>query len=183
MTLSERLKRIQQIDHSLLSLSFGLAVASWIIPQRMALLNHAEQSQHYKVVARSIHQGDLLSVTDGGKEEIVKLCGIDTPEKDSAPGIVSRDHLRNLIAKSQGHIILVETEVDLEGRTLAEAFIPTGNGEEEIYLNAQMVADGMAYSNPQSVSRCSNSSVTVAAEAEAKSAAIGVWANLATQKL
>lgn len=183
MELTERLKRIQRIDHSLLSLSFGLAVAFWVIPQRFGQINYAGQSQPYKVVAGSINEGDRLRVTDGRKEKIVKLCGIDAPEKDQAQGIASRDHLRSLVAQGQSRIILVETDVEREGRTEAEAFIPTGNGEEEIYLNAQMVADGMAYSNPQSSGRCSDSSVIEAAEAEARIAAVGVWASPATQKL
>lgn len=170
------------MEHSLLSLSFGLAIAFWVIPQRLAQLNYAGQSQPYKVVAGSINKGDTLRITDGKQEKTVQLCGISAPEKDQAQGIASRDHLRRLVAQGQSRIFLVETEVDRAGQTLAEVFIPIGNGEEEIYLNAQMVADGMAYRNPQSASRCSNSPIVETAEAEARLAAVGVWANLSTQK-
>ena len=68
------------------------------------------------------------------------------------------------------------------GRTVAEGFISTGNGEEEILLNTQMVADGMAYVYPQYVSSCPNGSLMQSVEADARQQALGVWANPNAQK-
>ena len=112
----------------------------------------------------------------------MRLCGIDAPEKDQALGIESRDHLRSLISKGNGQIILVRTDTDQYGRTIAEAFIPTGNSEEEIHLNSQMVADGMAYVYPQYVDSCPNAEPMKTAERTAKESAQGVWTSPVGQK-
>ncbi len=141
-----------------------------------------DTSQHYDLVPGSIYDGDTFRVSDGNQEIKVRLCGIDAPEKDQAMGIESRDHLRELIAQGGGRIILVETDTDQYGRTVAEAFVATGKGEEEIYLNAQMVADGMAYVYPQYVGSCPNGASMKVAEASAEQQAIGVWANPVSQK-
>lgn len=139
-------------------------------------------SQHYDLVPGSIYDGDTFRVSDGNQEIKVRLCGLDAPEKDQAMGLESRDHLRKLIAQGGGRIILVETDTDQYGRTVAEAFVPTGKGGEEIYLNAQMVADGMAYVYPQYVGSCPNGVSMKVAEASAEQRAIGVWANPVSQK-
>ena len=139
-------------------------------------------SEHYELVPGSIYDGDTLRVSDGNRELKVRLCGIDAPEKDQALGTESRDHLRNLVAQGTGRVTLVATATDQYGRTIAEAFIPTGNGEEEIQLNSQMVADGMAYVYPQYVSSCPNGNRMEVAEAEAREQALGVWANPTAQK-
>ena len=85
-------------------------------------------------------------------------------------------------ATQSQHYEVIETDTDRYGRTVAEAFVSTGNGEEEIYLNAQMVADGMAYTYPQYVGSCPNGSAIEAAEAEARRTAVGVWSSPASQK-
>lgn len=134
------------------------------------------ESKRYQVVEGSIYDGDTLRVSDGRQEIKVRLCGIDAPEKDQALGVESRDHLRRLVAQSSGGIILVETETDQYGRTVAEAFIPTGN-DTEIHLNAQMVLDGMAYVYPKYVGSCPNGSRMQVAEEEARKQAVGVWSD------
>ena len=139
-------------------------------------------SQHYDLVPGSIYDGDTFRVSDGNQEMKVRLCGIDAPEKDQALGVESRDHLRELIAQGSGRIVLVETDTDQYGRAIAEAFVPTGKGDEEIYLNAQMVSDGMAYVYPQYVGSCPNGVSIQAAEESAEQKAIGVWANPISQK-
>ncbi|PZO42576.1 MAG: nuclease [Phormidesmis priestleyi] len=139
-------------------------------------------SKHYNVVLGSIYDGDTLRVSDGNQEIKVRLCGLDVPEKEQAMGIESRDHLRSLVAQGNGRIILVETDTDQYGRTVAEAFIPTSDGKEEIHLNTQMVADGMAYVYPKYVGSCLNGSRMQVAEEAAKRQAIGVWSNPTSQK-
>jgi micrococcal nuclease len=133
-------------------------------------------SKHYNLVAGSIYDGDTFRVSDGNQEIKVRLCGIDAPEKDQELGVESRDHLRDLIAHGNGHITLVATDTDRYGRTVAEAFIPTGN-DEEIHLNSQMVGAGMAYVYPKYVGSCPNGSIMQVAEEDAKQKTIGVWAS------
>ena len=164
------------------------AVAVKVAPQSIAQAfsrigaSDADISKHYELVPDSIYDGDSFRVSDGDREIKVRICGIDAPEKDQALGTESRDYLRNLIAQGKGRITLIETDTDQYGRTVAEAFIPTGNGDEEIHLNSQMVAAGMAYVYPQYVGSCPNGSRMEAAESDAKQQALGVWANPNSQK-
>ena len=133
-------------------------------------------SGHYTLVPGGIVNGDTLRVRNGHKELQVRLCGIDAPEKDQAKGLESRDHLRQLMAQGTGRVTLVATDTDVYGRTVAEVFIPTGDNDEEINLNAQMVADGMAYVYPKYVGSCPNGGRMQVAESDAKRLALGVWA-------
>ena len=111
--------------------------------------DYSGDSEYYTIVPNSIYDGDTFRVSNGSEELKVRLCGIDAPEKDQALGTEYRDHLRRLIDAGSGQVILVKTDTDQYGRIIAEAFIPTGNGDEEIHLNSKMVADGMAYVYPQ----------------------------------
>ncbi len=133
-------------------------------------------SEHYQIVEGSVYDGDTLRVTDGRSETKLRFCGIDTPEKDQAGGIESRDHLRSLIAQGDGSVIVVPVEMDRYGRTVAELFIPV-SGEEEIHLNSQMVLDGYAYYYAQYSAVCPNKDVLARAEAVAKDRAAGLWTN------
>ena len=132
--------------------------------------------EHYQIVEGSIYDGDTIRVTDGRGETKLRFCGIDAPEKDQAGGIESRDHLRSLIARGDGSVIVVPVETDRYGRTIAELFIPVG-GEEEIHLNSQMVLDGHAYHYARYSSSCPNKDAIVRAEAMAKERSAGLWAD------
>jgi endonuclease YncB( thermonuclease family) len=141
-----------------------------------------EQSQLYQLVPGSIYDGDTLRVTDGSQEIKIRLCGIDAPEKDQPMGIASRDHLRSLINKGDGTIIVVPVEQDRYGRTVAELFIKPRPGqgyqpEEEIAINAQMVMDGYAYHYAQYSDGCPSGSMLASLEAEAAQQRRGVWTN------
>lgn len=101
----------------------------------------------------------ILSASLTASKKIkIRLCGIDAPELEQTLGVSSRDHLRQLMAKGNGDIVLLPINTDRYGRTVAEAFISAGNGEEEINLNGQIVADGMAYVYPPYISDCPNGS-------------------------
>ena len=169
-------------------LLIGAAIAFNQSPQWLSQLSASEEpvysgdSELYTIVPGSIYDGDTFSVSNGSEELKIRLCGVDAPEKDQSLGIESRDHLRSLIAEGDGNVVLVKTDIDQYGRTIAEAFIPTGNGDEEIHLNSQMVADGMAYVYPQYVDTCPNAGPMRAAERAAEADALGVWANSVGQK-
>jgi endonuclease YncB( thermonuclease family) len=177
-----QMKPFQKIGIATLLLLSAIALTNKISPQAMQQMlsplgaNELGESKHYQVVTGSIYNGDTLRVSDGEQEIKVRLCGIDAPEKDQALGVESRDHLRSLIEQGDGRIILVETDTDQYGRTVAEAFLPTGN-DAEIHLNTQMVADSMAYVYPKYVGSCPNGSRVQVAEGEDRKQAVGVWAN------
>ena len=48
----------------------------------------------YQLKENSVYDGDTLRVQRNGEELKIRLCGIDSPERDQKLGIESRDHLR-----------------------------------------------------------------------------------------
>jgi micrococcal nuclease len=140
----------------------------------------AANSEIWQLVPGSIHDGDTLKVQRDGTEMTVRLCGIDAPETEQPMGIAARDHLRSLINKGNGTIIVVPVEADQYGRTVAELFVKPrlGQGyqpEEEIAVNAQMVADGYAYHDAQYSGSCPNGAVLAGLEVDAQQQGRGVW--------
>lgn len=151
--------------------------------QMLAALRLANtNSQHYQLVESGIEDGDSLRVTDGNKEVNIQLCGVDAPELGQELGTDAREHLKKLALQGQGHIILVSAGPSGNGQTLAEVFVPTGNGDEEIHLNSQMLADGMAYLYPKNLDSCSNGGRFAIAEDIAKQTSLGIWARPLEQK-
>lgn len=111
----------------------------------------------------------------------IRLCGIDAPEKDQPMGIEARDHLRSLVTQGDSTIIVVPVETDQYGRMVAELFVPIGP-DEEIGVNAQMVADGYAYHYARYSDTCPNESVIARVEEIAKEQSLGVWARPSLEK-
>lgn len=182
------MKSAKAIRTTLSLLLLAVAITAKISPQWADRLTstlepeYSGNSESYTLIPGSIYDGDTFRVSNGAGEIKVRLCGVDAPEKDQALGSNSRDHLRSLISQGGGRVTLVKTDTDQYGRTIAEAFIPTGNGEEEIHLNSQMVADGMAYVYPQYVGSCPNAEPMRIAERSAKSDAVGVWSSPLSEK-
>jgi micrococcal nuclease len=139
-----------------------------------------QQSKTYRLVPGSVHDGDTLRVSDQAEELKIRLCGIDAPEIEQAMGTEARDHLRELIAKGDGTIIVVPVEQDRYGRTVAELYVKPRPGQdyqvgEEIGLNAQMVADGFAHHYARYSGDCPNGQVLSGLEASAQQQRLGVW--------
>jgi endonuclease YncB( thermonuclease family) len=146
-----------------------------------------QQSETWQLVPGSIYDGDTLRVQREGAEIKIRMCGIDAPEHDQPMGIDARDHLRSLVSKGDGSLIVVQVEKDRYGRSVAELFVKPRAGQgyqpgEEISLNAQMVADGFAYHYAQYSRNCPNGSLLARIEADAKAAKLGVWKNPSAQK-
>lgn len=149
----------------------GLAAASARSPQVTAYLaaqfasDSSEQSQHYELSSDRVIDGTTLLVTNGQKEIEVGLCGITALDAEA-----SKAHLRQLLSQSvDSRIILVAVESELSG-LVAETFLPTSSSEPEleIHVNTQMLLDGMAAVDADSVDNCPNGSLYRAAEAKAK---------------
>ncbi|MGB3495210.1 MAG: thermonuclease family protein [Elainellaceae cyanobacterium] len=151
-----------------------------LLPQTDAPAVQSPSSDLWQVVPDSVYDGDTLRVMRNGEELKIRFCGIDAPEKDQALGVQSRDHLRSLIDQSNNSVRILTVERDRYGRTVAEVMGVLG--ESEMNLNAQMVADGMAYHYAQYSGNCPSQSAIVEAEAIAQEARVGVWANPASEK-
>jgi micrococcal nuclease len=114
----------------------------------------------------SVHDGDTLRAIDPAKiEHKVRLSGIDAPELGQAFGRVARDRLRELALRQQ--LVVHVHDRDRYGRDLAT--LEAGGRD----LNRQLVAEGLAWH----FTRYSDDAGLAAAEAEARAAGRGLWAD------
>jgi len=114
----------------------------------------------------SVHDGDTLRAIDPQKvEHKVRLVGIDAPELGQPFGRVARDRLRELALRQQ--VAVQVHERDRYGRDLATL---EAGGQD---LARQLVAEGLAWH----FTRYSDDAGLAAAEAEARAAGRGLWAD------
>ena len=132
-------------------------------------------SETWEVV--NVVDGDTLTVRAEGKEDRIRLCGINAPGLGEPVGNVAREKLRSLVSAVGNQLIVVPSERDRNGLLLAEVFVSAGKGtEEEKLLNYEMVQAGMARHYKEYSDRCPNGSEFLAeAEQEAKVKRLGVW--------
>ena len=131
------------------------------------------ESRRCEVVENSIYDGDTFRVRCNGREEKIRLCGIDAPELKQPLGIDSRDYLRFLIAKASNKVIIIEMDRDKYNRTVAEVLFDTPEGEQSI--QEEMLKGGIAYHYKQFSGNCHNSNVLDTAEEIGRSQQRGVW--------
>ena len=95
--------------------------------------------QHIPVTDYTVTDGDTIRVwNDASDDYIVRLLGIDAPEKAQRHGIDSQDNLEGLLQQGREVSIIVHT-LDKYDRMLADVCVD-GNS-----VNVQQVAEGMAY--------------------------------------
>jgi endonuclease YncB( thermonuclease family) len=133
----------------------------------------------------NVHDGDTITVMQGGQKLKVRLCGIDAPELSQPLGVQSRDNLRSLIASAGNQVILYISDTDRYGRKVAELYVPAHNPqqpEEEKLLNDEQLVAGMAYVYTKYASRCPNGRGYAQMEAKAKQQRRGVWSDPTAMK-
>ena len=131
------------------------------------------ESLRCQVVSNSIYDGDTFRVQCDGREQKIRLCGIDAPEAKQPLGIESRDYLRSMIATAFNKVIVIEMDRDKYGRTVAEVLFDTSNGE--LSVQEEMLKAGMAYHYKQFSGNCHNADVFDTAEDIGRSQQRGVW--------
>lgn len=119
-----------------------------------------------------VTDGDTIVVRQGSREEKIRLCGIDAPEKAQPMGEQSTAFLTQLVNEAPDKIGIVPVEHDRYGRLVAEVFVL---GKEEKSVQAEMLMQGMAYVYPQYVGDCWNGEVMKRAEAIGQEQKAGVW--------
>ena len=113
-----------------------------------------------------VADGDTISVLRAGRREVVRLRGIDAPERRQAYGERAKQHAAAL---AFGKVVAVEAAGrDRHGRLLAEVRLPDGRS-----LNQELVRAGLAwwfwrYSTDATLGRL---------EAEARGARRGLWSD------
>jgi endonuclease YncB( thermonuclease family) len=136
--------------------------------------------QYYELKSKSVYDGDTFRVINPITQEEIKirLACLDAPEKKQELGIASRDYLQSLLNQNPTKLIVTQKEKDRYGRTIAEVFIPTGKGDEEIPVNGMMIRSGYAYYYAQYSKNCAENAVTYEnLELEAQRSRVGVWKN------
>jgi len=166
---------------------FGPKLAS-AIAEQLSVHDGVEskfESEHYTIVSGSVSDGGTFRVSDGARELKIRLCGVGVPENDPLLATASLDLLQELIDKGAGSIVLVAvgTELADDDAMVAEAFIRLPDSEEEIHLNSQLVAKGLARVDPFEIASCPNGLRIEQAEKEAKEQLLGLWADDTTDEL
>jgi len=102
------------------------------------------ENEKYKVVR--VVDGDTFVVIFNGKEEKVRLIGIDTPEsvhpdktKNSDYGVIASNYTKELLLEKEIYLEFDVSQRDKYGRLLAYAYLE--NGE---MLNKKLLEEGYA---------------------------------------
>lgn len=151
----------------------GVGAIAYGVNQEKVMRKIPPNSLHCQLIPGSIYDGDTFRANCNGEQVKIRLCGIDAPEKKQPLGIKSRDTLRNMI---RDDVYLTIVDNDRYGRKVAEAFVPTGRGEEEIFINAEMIRRGMAWHYERYSNNCPNQMVFDQMVTEAKDKNLGIWA-------
>ena len=130
--------------------------------------------QKWQLKEGSISDGKTLSVVRGNEELRLKLCGVNTPDKERKLGIESRNYLQSLVSRGGGTIFVTPVATDKHGSTIAELFVLLGN-KKALLLNSQMIADGYARHDKDYSGNCPSRKGLVIAENIARDKKLGVW--------
>jgi endonuclease YncB( thermonuclease family) len=111
-----------------------------------------------------VADGDTLTVLHDGRPEVVRLHGVDAPEKGQPFGTRARAYTGTLVF---GQTVTVRVHGrDRYGRTVGEVWLPDGQS-----LNEALVRAGYAWWFP----RYSADVRLATAEAEARAEQAGLW--------
>jgi endonuclease YncB( thermonuclease family) len=134
----------------------------------LALLVLAVRAEAFPAKVIGVADGDTITVLHDGHPEVLRLNGIDAPEKGQAFGTRAKQ-FTSALAAGQVVDVLVR-DVDRYGRTVADVVLPDGRS-----LNLEIVRAGFAWW----FRRYSQDATLAAAEAEARTAHRGLWVDAA----
>jgi len=157
--------RIYEMQQIVYLIALVLLSGCQLIPS----FNQMPQSEEWIVV--NVQDGDTLTVGGQGREERIRLCGIDAPELDQPLGEESKSHLQQLLSATSDRILLTPLERDQYGRVVAEV----DTLETHKFVQYEMLLAGMAYVYDRYVDSCPNANFMHEAEAMAQQQRLGVW--------
>jgi len=117
-----------------------------------------------RVVA--ITDGDTIKVLRDGKQETIRLHGVDCPEGGQPFGTRAKQFTSSLAFGKRVKVIVRDR--DRYGRTVAEVVLPNGRS-----LNRELVRSGLAWH----FKRYSDDPVLAQLETQARAARLGLWAD------
>lgn len=126
----------------------------------------ASQAAEISGVVVGVLDGDTIRLLADGKMQIVvRLSGIDAPEKKQPYGAKAREHLAGLIHEKE--VRVVTSGKDRYGRTLGVVWVGETN------VNEEMIDSGFAWQ----FRRYDRSKRLEKLEADAREKRIGLWAD------
>lgn len=149
---------------------FMVVMVIYIAQEKKSFLGARQDGDAIQVVV--VHDGDTVSVTINGKQEKVRLIGIDAPEIGQKPwGQESKRHLESIL-KNTSQKVRMEFDVektDQHGRILAYLWTA-----DKSLINLMMVKNGyaMLYTVPPNVKYAEEFRK---AQAEARERGRGIW--------
>jgi endonuclease YncB( thermonuclease family) len=121
-------------------------------------------SETFTAKAVGLTDGDTITVLHNGQENVIRLNGIDCPEKKQAYG---KNAKKFTSEKVLNKLITIEPhEVDRDGRTIADVLLPDGRS-----LNQELVKEGLAWW----FFKYSKDETLKALEEEARAEKRGLW--------
>ncbi len=161
-----------------------MKLQGWLVVANVGLVGCAGLSGQPEMPLSQV--GTVVGVSDGetmtvwleGREQRLRLCGIDAPERTEPLGQQSGDTLRRMIAAAGDRVMVTPVGTDGEGVLVGEVFVkaPTPEQpEQELLLNYEQVNAGMAYVYRQYLDGCPSKDVLLEAEKAAQQAKRGGW--------
>lgn len=132
----------------------------------LTLLAGSASAETFTARVIGVTDGDTISVLRVGRPEVIRLRGIDAPERGQAYGERARQYAAAL---ALGKVVAVEAAGrDRHGRLLAEVHLPDGRS-----LNRELVRAGYAWW----FRRYSADRTLAGLETEARAGRRGLWAD------
>ncbi|MCK6470254.1 MAG: thermonuclease family protein [Planctomycetes bacterium] len=132
----------------------------------LAVRTYLAQPKEGQVVG--VSDGDTIRVMAEGKEEKVRLFGVDCPEKDMPFGSAAKQFTSDLVFGKPVRVQKVAS--DRYGRIVAEVLYREADGAAERSLNAALAEAGLAWAYREYSQRF------VPQEDAARAAKRGLWA-------
>ena len=122
-----------------------------------------EEAKYAKV--DRVYDGDTLVLMGGSRARIIRLDGIDAPERDQPYGPIATAALEYMVARS---VYLVEVDEDRYGRLVGQLY----HSKDGYDINASMVCAGYAWWYER---YAPDSQILNTCQIEAQQAPKGLW--------
>lgn len=133
------------------------------------------QSERWYV--SEVLDGESLVVEREGNKDLIRLCGVDAPDKNQPLGVEATVKLEELVEDRYVAIVPIERLPD--GMMVAEVFIvpPERMEERERFVQKELLLSGSVRVYVPYVDSCINGRTLKMAEAIAQEKQVGVWAD------